>query len=125
MSTDPRPVEDVVPAEVLCAARLAFAHADGWYPEARDAAIRVAYDAGVAAGRSQAAALDGAAFSVWLHGKWRWLTKNMTTEEKEAFADAADRHTATWTPEDRGSPVERWWRDDVFPETETPEERHG
>jgi hypothetical protein len=57
---------------------------------------------------SETAALDGAAHSVWLHSHWRFLTTQMTTEEKDAFADAADRY-AVVSPE--GSPVDRWWRD--------------
>jgi hypothetical protein len=57
--------------------------------------------------------LDAAASSVWLHGDWRWLTRNMTTDEREAFADACDRHNNTAPPDDRVSPVERWWRDDA------------
>lgn len=65
------------------------------------------------AGRNQPAPLDSAMHSVWLHGNWRWLTENMTTPEKEAAADAVDRYAATWPPEDRGFPVERWWRDDA------------
>lgn len=59
--------------------------------------------------------LDEAAHSVWLHGNWRWLTRNMATEEREAFADAVDRvHTRNNAdePELNLSPVDRWWRDD-------------
>lgn len=59
--------------------------------------------------------LDGAAHSVWLHGKWWWLTKNMTTEEREAFADAVERYSATLEPEDPVR-VDRWWRDPEHPD---------
>lgn len=62
--------------------------------------------------RDRLATLDSAMHSVYLHVKWRWLTTQMTTAEKEAAADAVDRHNATYPPDDRGSPVERWWRDD-------------
>lgn len=57
------------------------------------------------------AALDAACFSVYLHGDDRWLTSQMTTEEREAFADACDRHRGTWPLADQGAPFERWWRD--------------
>ncbi|MEU8158161.1 hypothetical protein AB0B94_31285 [Micromonospora sp. NPDC048986] len=57
------------------------------------------------------AALDGACFSVYLHGDDRWLTRQMTTEEREAFADACDRHRLTWPADDQGVPFDRWWRD--------------
>lgn len=55
------------------------------------------------------ALLDGAMHSVWLHGDWRRLTLHMTTDEKEAAADAVDRHSALIEP---GDPVAclRWWR---------------
>jgi hypothetical protein len=76
-------------------------------------AAPILFAAGLDAGHTQAASLDSAMGSVWLHGNWRWLTENMTTPEKEAAADAVDRHGATWPPEDRGFPVERWWRDDA------------
>lgn len=39
--------------------------------------------------------LDAAMFSVWLHGDWFFLTRSMTTEEKDAAADAVRRHEAT------------------------------
>jgi hypothetical protein len=58
--------------------------------------------------------LDGAMFSIWLHGNWSWLTKNMTTPEKEAAADAVERHgRATREPDEPWETPERlrWWRD--------------
>lgn len=60
--------------------------------------------------------LDGAMHSVWLHGKWRWLTRNMTTEEREAAADAVTRYS-TKLDESENDPLPtdqhalRWWRD--------------
>jgi hypothetical protein len=80
-----------------------------------DAAINAAaptlFAAALLAERTQFAALDSAMHSVWLHGNWWWLTRNMTTPEKEAAADAVDRYTATRPPWDRGLPVDRWWRE--------------
>ncbi|WBB94239.1 hypothetical protein [Verrucosispora sp. WMMC514] len=37
-------------------------------------------------------ALDGALYSVWLHGNWYQLTRNMTSEQREAAATAVRRH---------------------------------
>lgn len=58
------------------------------------------------------AALDGALHSVWLHGDWRWLTRNMTTEEREAAADAVARYSRRIDPD--ADPLTdadlRWWR---------------
>jgi hypothetical protein len=61
---------------------------------------------------------DAAWGSVWLHGDWRWLTKNMTTEQREHVADAVARwHAALYAdyadypgvrpPDDAEL---RWWR---------------
>lgn len=59
---------------------------------------------------------DHAWMSIWLHGNWRWLTGNMTTEEKNAVADAVERQWArmeaddpalTHGPESRAAL--RWW----------------
>lgn len=60
---------------------------------------------------------DAAWHSVWLHGNWRWLTKNMTTPEREHAADAVARYGDYLTNEDpdlgpAGEPEGlRWWRD--------------
>lgn len=58
---------------------------------------------------------DGAWHSVWLHGIWRSLTKRMTTEEKNAAADAVERHWAAMEAADGEATHEasrlalRWW----------------
>ena len=57
--------------------------------------------------------LDSAWCAVWLHGNWRWLTQKMTTEEREAAADAVDRCRMRAEPEEDVEPISRWWRDDV------------
>lgn len=59
---------------------------------------------------------DGAWGSVWLHGNWQWLTKNMTTPERELAADAVARWSAALNAEDSDLDAEepeglRWWRD--------------
>jgi hypothetical protein len=60
--------------------------------------------------------LDAAMHSVWLHGNWRFLTSQMTTEEREAAADAVQRHNewANRQDDDLG-PIDnaglRWWRE--------------
>ncbi|MFF8250108.1 hypothetical protein [Streptomyces griseus] len=62
---------------------------------------------------------DAAWHSVWLHGKWSWLTKNMTTPEREHAADAVQRysnHLADFDGTDSTEPHAeldglRWWRD--------------
>ena len=58
--------------------------------------------------------LDAVLHSVWLHGNWHFLTSKMTTEEKEAFADAVERYSARMNAEDGDLgdlDVGRWWRD--------------
>jgi hypothetical protein len=58
---------------------------------------------------------DAAWHSVWLHGDWRWLTKNMTTADREHAADAVARYSAHLNAEDPDLKAEitdlRWWRD--------------
>lgn len=60
---------------------------------------------------------DEIAGSVWLYTSWRWFTRQLTTEQKDALADAVDRWCARIDSgedvndgEDR-APIDRWWRD--------------
>lgn len=61
---------------------------------------------------------DAAWHSVWLHGDWRFLTKQMATTEREHAADAVARYDAYLATQDSdpdhvGEPDGlRWWRDD-------------
>lgn len=56
--------------------------------------------------------LDAAMQSVWLHGNWRYLTEQMTTDEREAAALAVERAwAATDDGEDLPSVNLRWWAD--------------
>lgn len=57
--------------------------------------------------------LDAAMHSVWLHGNWRFLTRKMTTEEREAAADAVQRYHS-YIGDEEGDPALpitglRWW----------------
>lgn len=59
---------------------------------------------------------DAAWHSVWLHGDWRWLTKQMSTPEREHAADAVASYGTVLDAidgEDRSAEPEdlRWWRD--------------
>lgn len=59
---------------------------------------------------------DDAWGSVWLHGDWRWLTKNMETPAREYAADCVARWSLALGEVD-GDPDRtepdglRWWRD--------------
>ncbi|HWB37974.1 MAG TPA: hypothetical protein VHA75_18310 [Rugosimonospora sp.] len=57
--------------------------------------------------------LDAAMHSVWLHGKWRWLTSNMTTEQREAAWAAVQRYNARLHPGEPPMPdrLGAWWRE--------------
>jgi hypothetical protein len=54
--------------------------------------------------------------SIYLHVNWRSITRQLTTPEKELFADAVDAHL-TWISAtdpswgEPAEPVDRWWRD--------------
>ncbi len=74
---------------------------------------------GPAAPRQQSlaeVAADGAWHSVWLHGNWRWLTQNMTTEERDHAAASVERVWAAMREQDGEDigPETRadlwWWR---------------
>ncbi|MFF2731834.1 hypothetical protein ACFVS9_28485 [Streptomyces sp. NPDC058008] len=59
---------------------------------------------------------NGAWFTVWLEGKWSWVTKKMTTVQREYAADrvaAYSRHLAECDSDpERGEPDGlRWWRE--------------
>ncbi|MFF0055711.1 hypothetical protein ACFYRI_15100 [Streptomyces microflavus] len=61
---------------------------------------------------------DSAWGTVWLHGKWQWITKNMSTTERELAADAVARWSAALNADDEnleaGEPEGlRWWREDA------------
>jgi hypothetical protein len=78
-----------------------------------DAKYEQAYAARIARAGLDASPLDGAIYSIWLHGDWRWLTRNMTTEQREAAAAAFRRYEATIDDDDLeriGDESLRWWR---------------
>lgn len=86
-----------------------------WFTDAgRAAALLATYK--TPADRA-ADAVDAAMHSVWLHGDWRYLTKKMTTEEREAAADAVQRYhlelnayDGTEEPLPLSDEDLRWWR---------------
>lgn len=55
--------------------------------------------------------------SVWLHGNWRYLTSQMTTEEREYAAlcvERYSRHLAELVDDPRHGPEGlRWWRSEA------------
>jgi hypothetical protein len=60
--------------------------------------------------------LDGAMHSVWLHGQWRWLTRNMTTDQREAAWASVKRHSAAINDphtEPLSDDTGAWWRTDT------------
>lgn len=48
--------------------------------------------------------------SIWLYVDWQYVTRQLTTEQKELWADAVD---ASGDPDEPGPKVDRWWRDDA------------
>jgi hypothetical protein len=53
--------------------------------------------------------------SIWLYIGWRYVTKQLTTEQKEMFADAVESSSRQLNDDDPSEPldVDRWWRDDA------------
>jgi hypothetical protein len=66
-------------------------------------------------GMNEPTALDSAMHSVWLNADWHFLTRKMTTDEREAAADAVDRYHRLIADEDGdlALPITglRWWRE--------------
>lgn len=54
---------------------------------------------------------DDAWGSVWLYGRWREITRQMTTPERELAADAVERWDRRIEPGAGGITSLRWWRD--------------
>lgn len=63
-----------------------------------DAVFVAAARADVPALLSLVDVLDAAMHSVWLHGQWYWITRSMTTEEREAAWGAVQRYGARLHP---------------------------
>jgi len=54
--------------------------------------------------------------SIWLYVDWRYVTKQLTTEQKELWADAVDADVMASQAADGYEPApvaDRWWRDDA------------
>lgn len=52
--------------------------------------------------------------SIWLYVKWHYVTKQLTTEQKNLWADAIDEVSERNHPGD-GTKVERWWQPPTEP----------
>lgn len=51
--------------------------------------------------------------TLWLYINWRFVTKQLTTPQRELFADVIDARHARLNSSDPGlncHPVQRWWR---------------
>jgi hypothetical protein len=61
--------------------------------------------------RVTASDLDHAMFTVWLEGNWQWITKKMTTDEREAAVAAVLRYDAATHGDDEELPRSSlaWW----------------
>jgi hypothetical protein len=62
------------------------------------------------------AAYEDLLASIWLYVNWRYVTKQLTTPQKEMFADAVDASHARMNADDPdlgAGPADRWWRDDA------------
>lgn len=69
-----------------------------------------------AAAPAMAERYDDLLGSIWLYIGWRYVTKQLTTPQKELLADAVDRDVMRSQREDGEEPrpvAERWWRDDA------------
>jgi hypothetical protein len=51
--------------------------------------------------------------NISLYIPWQWVTRQLTTGQKDLFADAVDAWSARLNPGDPDwvGPADRWWRD--------------
>lgn len=59
--------------------------------------------------RADVAFLNDMLGAIWLYVNWRYVTKQLTTPQKERWADAIERAGHP----DGGTQADRWWRDDA------------
>lgn len=57
--------------------------------------------------------------SIWLYVKWRYVTKQLTTEQKNLWADAVEEISERDHPGE-GADADRWWQGDQPAEPEVP-----
>ena len=69
--------------------------------------------------RADVVALEDILGQTYLYIGWRYLSKQMTTVEKERWADAIDAWSARLNDasDDVGLLAPRWWRDDYVADT--------
>lgn len=84
-------------------------------PKFRDAYIKhqagvVRQDQSLDFCRRQREAYQDLLGCVWLYIKWQYVTKQLTTEQKELFADAVDAWSLRLNDGGESTKVERWWR---------------
>lgn len=92
--------------------------------EAAVPVIRAADEHPIAADEHPIAAYQDLPSSIWLYIDWRYVTRQLTAEQRELFADAVDaegRRVAEQEGPAWGAPtrVDRWWRDGEPREDET------
>jgi hypothetical protein len=56
-------------------------------------------------------------WTIWLYVDWRYVTRQLTTEQKELWADAVDQ---SGDPEEQGQNADRWWRPGEATATDDP-----
>lgn len=97
-----KPILDMIPADALMRCRAVQLYLDQT-PKPTDAEPD---EAPVPSPDTTVA--DGAWHTVWLEGKWQWITKKMTTEQREVAAAAVERYSAAQEPD--ADPINvRWW----------------
>jgi hypothetical protein len=70
----------------------------------------------------QIAAYEDLLGSTWLYIGWRYVTKQLTTEQKELFAAAVEASELRLNGVGEPFDVDRWWRDDA-PTRQTGDDR--
>lgn len=88
-------------------------HSEDWGPLTDRFRAAVKHRKAAEAERDEMRELLG---SIWLYVSWRQVTKPLTTEQKELWADAVDADVMAAQAADGEEPrpvADRWWRDDA------------
>lgn len=70
-----------------------------------DRKVKAIFDAEAAAQQQQD--IRDLAATLWIYSNWRYITRNLTTQQRELWADVIDEWHAKQGEPDK---VERWWR---------------
>lgn len=71
--------------------------------------LQQSYDQGIADRQD----LEDVLGNIWLYIDWKFITKQLTTAQKERFADAVEAWSARLNEETSSEEASRWWQEEA------------